>query len=76
MKPMLKAPRTKRLKLKYGEPPSNFAFNLNLRLYATEEGAVRAYNLQAERLGRGGVENEHPTVGDSPLVPPRACLST
>jgi len=31
MKFMLKAPGTSRLKLKYDEPPSNFAFNFNLR---------------------------------------------
>jgi serine/threonine protein kinase len=30
---MLKAPRTKRLKLKYDGLPSSFAFNFNLRLY-------------------------------------------
>ena len=34
MKPMLKAPGAKRLKLKYDEPPSNFAFNFNLRRYS------------------------------------------
>ena len=33
MKPTLKAPRTKRLKLKYDEPISNFAFKFNLRRY-------------------------------------------
>jgi len=31
MKPMLKAPGTKRVKLYYQEPPSRFAFNFNLR---------------------------------------------
>jgi len=31
IKPTLKAPRTKRLKLKCDEPLSDFAFNLNLR---------------------------------------------
>jgi hypothetical protein len=34
IKPILKAPRTKRLKLSYGEPPSNFAFNFKLRRYS------------------------------------------
>jgi hypothetical protein len=33
MKPTLKAPGTKRLKLKCDEPLSNFAFNFNLRRY-------------------------------------------
>jgi len=32
-KPVLKAPRTKRLKLKYDKLLSSFAFNFNLRLY-------------------------------------------
>jgi hypothetical protein len=31
MKPMLKAPGTKGLKLRYGESPSSFAFEFNLR---------------------------------------------
>jgi len=33
MKPTLKAPGTKRLKLKYDVPVSNFAFNFNLHRY-------------------------------------------
>ena len=33
MKPMLKAPGTKRLKLTYDELLSSFAFNFNLRRY-------------------------------------------
>jgi len=33
IKPMLKPPGTKRLKLKYDESPSNFAFKFNLRRY-------------------------------------------
>jgi hypothetical protein len=33
VKPKLKAPGTKRLKLKYDEPLSNFAFKFNLRRY-------------------------------------------
>jgi hypothetical protein len=31
MKPILKAPETKRLKLEYHKPLSNFAINFNLR---------------------------------------------
>jgi len=40
MKPTLKAPGTKRLKLKYDVPLSNFAFKFNLRRYskAAESG--------------------------------------
>ena len=93
IKPSLKAPEPKRLKLKCDELLSNFAFNLNLRRYiedgvvplkrrdpsshfkgvswhkgrgkwqvkckgkslgdhATEEAAARAYNIEAERIGR------------------------
>ena len=33
IKPTLKAPDNERLKLCYDEPPSNFAFNLNLHFY-------------------------------------------
>ena len=33
IKPTLKAPGTERLRLKYGEPLSNFAFKFNLRRY-------------------------------------------
>ena len=33
IKPTLKPPGTKLLKLKYDEPPSNFAFKSNLRRY-------------------------------------------
>jgi len=36
MKPVLKAPGTKRLKLKYDEPLSNFAFKCNLHRYIQE----------------------------------------
>jgi len=34
IKPLLKAPGTKRLKLKHGEQLSNFAFKFNLRRYS------------------------------------------
>ena len=37
VKPTLKAPRTKRLKVKCDEPLSNFAFNFNLRRYKVAE---------------------------------------
>jgi hypothetical protein len=40
MKPMLKAPGTKRLKLQYDEPPSNFAFNSNLRRYTSARATL------------------------------------
>ena len=33
----MKPPGTKRLKLKYDEPPSNFAFKFNLRRYIKDK---------------------------------------
>jgi hypothetical protein len=42
LKPILKAPKTKRLKLKYDEPPSEFAFNFNLRRYTMGPAAYLA----------------------------------
>ena len=36
IKTTLNAPGTKHLKLKYDEPPSNFAFKFNLRRYIKE----------------------------------------
>jgi hypothetical protein len=36
IKPELKPPGTKRLKLQYDEPLSNFAFNFNLHRYTKE----------------------------------------
>ena len=41
IKPALTAPGTKRLKLKYDEPLSNFAFNFNLRRYIKATQASR-----------------------------------
>jgi len=37
IKPTFKAPGTERLKPKYDEPPSSFAFKLNLRRYSKVE---------------------------------------
>jgi hypothetical protein len=36
IKPKLKAPGTKRLKLKYDDPLSKFGFKFNLRRYSVE----------------------------------------
>jgi hypothetical protein len=49
MKPMLKAPGTKRLKLKYDQPLSSFAFNFNFRRYTME--AVAA--AEKDQVGQG-----------------------
>ena len=43
IKPTLKPPRTKRLKLQHDEPLSSFAFNFNLRRYH-----------EAAKAGEGG----------------------
>ena len=48
IKPTMKAPGTKRLKLKYDEPLSGFGFNFNLRRYIP-----RARAAHARRGGRG-----------------------
>ena len=64
MKPTLKPPGTKRLKPKYDEPLSNFAFKFNLRRYITER-TTTPYMTKYERariLGRGGGINIGVTV--------------
>ena len=43
IKPKLKAPETKRLKLKYVELLSSFAFNFNLRRYNEEDCLTDLY---------------------------------
>jgi hypothetical protein len=48
MKPMLKAPGTQRLKLRYDETPFNFAFKLNLRRYTA--GSKEANNYAVASL--------------------------
>jgi len=56
IKPMLKAPKTKRLKLKYDDPLSNFASNVNLRRY----NKVRDFNQYLSKLSE---HNDIPKVG-------------
>ena len=70
-KPTLKAPGTKRLKLKCVEPLSDVAFNFNLRRY-TAPRAVPRHLLS--RAGRGVIENKHPTDVFLLPVPPRVCM--
>jgi len=41
MKPKLKLPGNKRLKLRYDEPLSNVAFKINLRRYTSEQLKVK-----------------------------------
>jgi len=45
MKPTLKAPGSKRLKLKYDGPLSNFGFNFNLHRYTKEKEHDRPISL-------------------------------
>jgi hypothetical protein len=53
IKPTLKAPGTKRLKLYYDEPPSNFGFKCNLRHYtAAGVGASLLFAGVALLLGQ------------------------
>jgi hypothetical protein len=50
MKPVLKAPETKRLRLKYDEQLSNPAFNCNLRHYTLDAaGAATAIGYHCFR---------------------------
>jgi hypothetical protein len=51
MKPTLKVPGTKRLKLKYDEPLSKFAFTFNLRRYiAASAFSIAGFGLAALRF--------------------------
>jgi hypothetical protein len=71
MKPTLKAPGTKLLKLKCDEPLSNFAFNVNVHRYieataaAKEKSVVNA--IGAEYLGGAvQVDSIKPCVESAP----------
>ena len=49
IKPMLKPPGTKRLKLKYGKLLSKFAFNFNLRRFTpADDAAIEAHSAAVE----------------------------
>ena len=62
MKPMLKAPGTKRLKLKYDESPSNFAFKFNLRRYTVVRGAGARPHALHPVQGRGVLRGASPST--------------
>ena len=49
--PTLKAPGTKRLKLKHDEPRSDFIFKFNLRRYTTKEAAAQAIDNYVKDCG-------------------------
>ena len=53
VKPTLKPPGTKRLKLKCDEPLSNFAFNFNLRRYIEQTATTWEETLQTLQVGFG-----------------------
>jgi hypothetical protein len=55
MKPMLKAPGTKRLKLYNDEPPSNVAFKFNSRRYTTAMGLLWNLATRDVVIEHGGV---------------------
>ena len=53
IKPTLKAPGTKPLKLKYGKLVSNFAFNFNLRRYIKALTQHPAFDIKnPNKVGR------------------------
>ena len=52
IKPTLNAPGTKRLKLKYVELLSSFAFNFNLRRYSMESVAPPPEYIELDHLKR------------------------
>jgi hypothetical protein len=51
---MLKAPGTKRLKQRYDDPPSNFAFKCNLRRYKSAFNAKCVHDGPV--AGGGGLD--------------------
>jgi hypothetical protein len=52
IKPTLKAPGTKRAKLKCDKPLSNFAFKLKLRRYDKVLEIVVGFDLLGDKVGR------------------------
>ena len=68
---MLKAPGTKRLKLKYDEPLSNFAFKFNLRRYYMESFQAATVRPRGRRTSLVSILVElvsNPDVRRSSLV--------
>ena len=66
IKPMLKAPGTKRLKLKYDEPLSNAAFNVNLRRYI--EAPARGIAVDESQLSQVFYRHAASLVGPAASV--------
>jgi hypothetical protein len=57
MKPVLKVPKTKRLKLKYDELPPSFAFKFNMRRY-TQYAAFALPQIQLTTSSPGFATGE------------------
>ena len=80
MTPVLKAPGTRHLKPKYDEPPSNFAFKINLRRHSKDPaaGAVLLDGVDLRDLAGGSLRTStrptlNPTPPPTPLAP--VCMS-
>ena len=55
IKPLLKAPGTKRLKLKFEVPLSNFAFKFNIHHYTSDTAYAGAQGSMQRGMGAGGL---------------------
>ena len=62
IKPKLKAPRIKRLKLQYDEPLSKIAFKFNLRHYTSASKRALSSDMAS---ARGGNDDTTPTAVDN-----------
>ena len=69
VKPTLKAPDIERLKLLYDEPPSTFAFNINLHLYTkvAMQGVLLKESEDETHVGRCTLTASKPVL-KAPLV--------
>jgi len=72
IKPTLKAPGTKRLKVKYDKPLSKFAFKFNLRRYTLVDNFS---TVSSELKGGGSVGRCRLTPGRCRLTPGRCRLT-
>ena len=70
VKPTLKAPGTKGLKLKYGKPLTNFGFKFNLRRHIQEDADAASYDGGFDELE---VEDGLPVSNEA--ASPRSAVS-